>query len=330
MVLVELEAGGAWGLGYSYAHESTASLTRDLLRREVVDRDAFDIERVWGRLVRAERNLGRVGQGARAVSAIDTALWDLKAKLLGVPLATLFGRAREEAPVYGSGGFTSYTEGKLAEQLTGWAEEGIPRVKMKLGLGVERDLERVAHVAALLGRRARLFVDANEAYEPREALALAEGLVRFGVDWFEQPIQAENLAGMRFLRERFPRSLRLTTGEYLSDAARFRETLLAGAADVLQPDVTRCRGYTGFLKAAALCESFHVPVSSHCAPYLHLPVACAVPNLLHAEYFFDHVRVENLLFADLPRPARGGLAPQLDRPGHGLELKKADAEKFVA
>jgi L-alanine-DL-glutamate epimerase-like enolase superfamily enzyme len=328
LVLVELEAGNEWGVGYTYAHACTADLVKDLLNEVVLLQDAFDIPKIWGDLVRAERNLGRVGLGAMAVSAIDTALWDLKAKLLGLPLARLLGSVRSSVPVYGSGGFTSYTREEVKKQLLGWEEEGIEKVKMKIGLGVEEDLERIAFVRKALAPETALFVDANEAYQSREALWLAERME--GVDWFEQPIQAEDIEGMRFLRDHFPPALRLTTGEYLSDTADFREILIARAADVLQPDVTRCRGITGFLKAAALCESFNIPVSSHCAPSLHLALGCAIPNFLHMEYFFDHVRIERLVFDHDFELENGCLAPDWNQPGLGIEFKRKDAERYAA
>jgi L-alanine-DL-glutamate epimerase-like enolase superfamily enzyme len=330
MILVEVEACGKTGLGYTYGHECVAQLTDDLLRRIVIGQNPFEIEKIWGNLVQSERNLGRVGLGGMSISAIDTALWDLKAKIFGVPLVCLLGGVRRQVPVYGSGGFTSYSTQEVIDQLQSWVGMGISRVKMKIGLGVRTDEERVTAVSQAIGNSAALFVDANEAYQPREALTLACALADLGVSWFEQPIQAEDLAGMRFLREKFPATLPLTTGEYLSDPAAFREVLLAGAADILQPDVTRCRGVTGFLKAAALCESFNIPISSHCAPSLHLPLGCAVPNLVHMEYFFDHVRIENLIFDHSLELKEGSLVPDLGRDGFGLELKRSELGKHVA
>lgn len=330
MILVELEAAGQLGLGYTYAHASTKDLVKELLQKCVFGHHPFDIPKIWERMVGAERNFGRVGQGAMAVSAIDNALWDLKAKLLDLPLASLLGLARRHVPAYGSGGFTSYSLDELTGQLRGWADQGFKKVKMKIGLGEDEDLERVAHVVDSLGPDTALFVDANEAYDIPTALGLAERLAALGVEWFEQPIADEDYEGYRYLRRRFPRGLRLTTGEYFSDLADFRRALKLGIADVLQPDVTRCRGVTGFLRACAVCEAFHVPVSSHCAPALHLPLGCAVPNLLHLEYFHDHARLEQMLFAELPEPKNGTLEPDFSRPGFGLELKRSDAQRFVA
>jgi L-alanine-DL-glutamate epimerase-like enolase superfamily enzyme len=330
MILVELEAGGETSLGYSYAHGSVAALANDLLERVVLGGDPFQIPALWGSLVHATRNLGRNGAGAMAVSAIDVALWDLKAKLLGVPLTTLLGRVRNEVPVYGSGGFTNETVPELLAQLGGWVRNGIPRVKMKIGKSPAEDLARAQEVRRSLGEEVELFVDANEAYDVRTSLGLAEKLGDLGVTWFEQPVLNSDVAGMKFLRSRFPAGLRLTTGEYFSILSDFEQFLTAGAADVLQPDATRCQGVTGFLKASALCEAFNIPVSSHCAPSLHVALGCAVPNFLHLEYFADHVRFEQLFFEGALKPSNGNLRPSEQRPGLGLELRRADAEKFAA
>jgi L-alanine-DL-glutamate epimerase-like enolase superfamily enzyme len=105
--------------------------------------------------------------------------------------------------------------------------------------------------------------------------------------------------------------------------------LEAQAVDVLQADATRCGGYTGFFQAAALCEAHHLPLSSHCAPALHIAVGCAARPFRHAEYFHDHVRIEQMLFDGLPVPEEGALAPDLSRPGNGLEFKRKDAQKFI-
>ncbi len=330
MVLAELTAGDVTGIGYTYAHEATANLGRELASHVVVGQDPFDIPGIWGDLVRAERNLGRVGLGAMAVSMLDNALWDLKARLLGLPLARLLGAVRGSVPVYGSGGFISYTREELVNELAGWVNSGIPRVKMKIGLGVAEDISRISQVRTSIGGAPELFVDANEAYGRREALRVAEQLPSLGVTWFEQPIQQEDEGGMRFLRDALPLSVNLATGEYHSDLADFRDTLLAGSADVLQPDVTRCRGITGFLRAAALCEAFNVPVSSHCAPAQHVALGACVPNFLHLEYFVDHARIENLLFDGVREPRGGFLEPDLARPGFGFELREADLERYAA
>jgi L-alanine-DL-glutamate epimerase-like enolase superfamily enzyme len=265
-----------------------------------------------------------------AISAVDNALWDLKAKLLAVPLLKLLGAARNAIHIYGSGGFTSYGNAQLKRQLSGWVEQGIGMVKMKIGRVPANDPERVRAARAAIGKRAQLFVDANGAYARKQALHLAEEFAECNVRWFEEPVSSDDLAGLRLLRNRAPACMDIAAGEYGYDGGYFRRMLAAGAVDVLQADATRCGGITGYLHAAALCEAFEVPLSAHCAPTLHMHVACATRATRHIEYFHDHVRIEHLLFEGVPEPVDGCLRPDVERPGAGFSLKRLDAQRFAA
>lgn len=329
LVLVEVEAGGKHGLGYSYADSATAALIRDKLADVVEHRDAFDIMGAWIAMCRAIRNLGRPGIASMAISAIDNALWDLKAKLLDLPLCKLLGMVRDAAPVYGSGGFTSYSDKQLGEQLGGWADDGFSMVKMKVGREPQRDVARVAVARDAIGNAVQLFIDGNGAYARKQALCLAQSFSEYGVAWFEEPVSSDDLEGLRLLRDRAPAKMEITAGEYGYDAWYFRRMLEAGAVDVLQADATRCAGITGFMQAAALCNAFQLPLSAHCAPSIHAHPACAALPLRHIEYFHDHVRIENRLFDGALTPKDGALHPDLSRAGFGLEFKHADAKQYV-
>jgi L-alanine-DL-glutamate epimerase-like enolase superfamily enzyme len=273
------------------------------------------------------RNIGRPGVASCAISALDIALWDLKAKHLNVALATLLGPVRGRVPVYGSGGFTSYNEAKLKEQLGGWADQGCRWVKMKIGREPDRDLARVKAAKGAIGD-SRLFVDANGAYTRKQALGFADAFSQYDVGWFEEPVSSDDLQGLRVLRDRAPGGMDIAAGEYGFTPYYFRTMLQAGAVDVLQADATRCGGITGFLRAAALCDGFEIPLSSHCAPSIHLAPAMAAPRLQHMEWFHDHVRIEQMLLDGAPTLNNGCIAPDLARPGHGLVLREADARKF--
>ncbi len=327
LVVAEIAAGGARGLGYSYTDAAAAGLIRHTLAPVLTGGNALDIPARRRDLVGAVRNIGRGGLAATAISALDTALWDLKAKLLGLPLATLLGAARASVPVYGSGGFTSYAEERLADQLAGWVDQGIAMVKMKVGRDAAADIRRVRLAREAIGPDAQLFVDANGAYERKMALAQAEAFAEYGVTWFEEPVSSDDLEGLRLLRDRAPAGMQIAAGEYGYDETYFRRMLEVGAVDVLQADATRCCGITGLLTAAALCRAFHVPLSTHCAPALHVHGGCALPEICHLEYFHDHVRIETMLFEGAALPREGRLSPS-DRPGLGLELRRADAERF--
>lgn len=329
LVLVTITAAGERGLGFTYADAATARVIQDHLAADLAGRDAWSIESCWERQHRVVRNLGSTGVCAMAISAVDFALWDLKARMLGVPLVVLLGAARSKVPVYGSGGFTSYTVARLREQLSAWVHAGIPAVKMKVGRDSEADIERVRSAREAIGDTAGLFVDANGAYSRQSARVHAETFEAFGVSWFEEPVSSNDLEGLCWLRTVCPAGMEIAAGEYGYDNRYFRRMCAAGAVDVLQADATRCGGITGFLRAAAVADAFELPLSSHCAPSIHAHVGCAAPRVRHLEYFHDHVRIEQMLFDGALMPVDGCLVPDLTRPGAGLEFKESDAARYA-
>ncbi|KIZ47229.1 MULTISPECIES: enolase C-terminal domain-like protein [Rhodopseudomonas] len=331
IVLVEAHGDGKTGLGYTYSSDAILGLITGKLAGVVEGRDALNPQGAWRAMQRSVRNLGREGLAATAISAVDSALYDLKARLLGVPLATLLGRYRDAVPIYGSGGFTSYSDKELREQLGGWvANQGCAFVKMKVGSEPARDPARVRAAKDAIGDRATLFVDANGAYGVQQALRLAEQFAQQGVGWFEEPVSSDDLRGLCAVRARAPFGMDVAAGEYAYTTDYARHMLAAEAVDVMQADVTRCGGITGFLQIAAVCEAFHTDLSGHCAPALHLHVACAAPRLRHLEWFHDHVRIEHMLFDGAPVPRDGALHPDLSQPGHGLAFKAQDAARYAA
>jgi L-alanine-DL-glutamate epimerase-like enolase superfamily enzyme len=331
IVVVHAHGGGEIGLGYTYADVATAKLIDSKLGRVVTGADALDPPRAWTAMVREIRNLGRPGICSMAISAVDVALWDLKARLLGLPLCRLLGMSHARVPVYGSGGFTSYSNRRLQEQLGTWVAEGIPRVKMKVGSDPDADPERVRCARGVIGPDTELFVDANGAYSRKQALELADRFHQDGrVSWFEEPVSSDDLEGLRLLRDRVPAGIEIAAGEYGYDAAYFERMLSAGAVDVLQADITRCGGVTELLRVDGLCRARSLPLSLHCGPSIHRHPALTLSQLAHLEYFHDHVRIEQMLFDGAATARQGALYPELDRPGIGLELKRADAESYVA
>ena len=331
IVVVHARGGDKIGLGYTYADVSTAKLIESKLAAVVKGLDAMAPRRAWGEMVRATRNLGRPGISSMAISAVDLALWDLLARILEAPLCTVLGAAHDRVPIYGSGGFTTYPNGRLREQLSAWVEDGIPRVKMKVGADPGKDIDRVVAAREAIGPAAELFVDANGALSRKQALRFAESFHEAAaVSWFEEPVSSDDLAGLRLLRDRAPAGMAIAAGEYGYDAVYFERMLAAEAVDVLQADVTRCGGITEFLRAGAMCRAHNLELSCHCGPAIHVHPAAAIENLAHLEYFHDHVRIEDRLFDGLPVLRDGALWPDLDRPGNGLEFRLADAEALAA
>lgn len=327
LVTVELTSGRERGFGYTYADEATAKLIDVALAETVLGADPFELPRIRAALRRKVRNVGSRGIAAMALSAIDVALWDLRARVVGLPLVELLGVRREGVPAYGSGGFTSYGIDELERQLGGWASRGMKHVKMKVGSEPGRDLERVCAARAAIGPEVELFVDANGAYARKQALRLAEEFAQQGVSWFEEPVSSDDLAGLRLLRDRAPSRMDIAAGEYGYEAGYFLRMLEAGAVDVLQADATRCGGVSGFLEAANLCEAVGLPLSAHCAPSLHGVLGCAHERVRHVEYFHDHARIEAEWFdAALAPDEHGELRPDRGRPGLGFQLRPERAE----
>jgi L-alanine-DL-glutamate epimerase-like enolase superfamily enzyme len=330
MVLVEVSAGGKTGLGYTYSHAAAGELIEGNLAKCLYGKDAFDIPALWSEMVRDVRNIGQHGLAACAISALDNSLWDLKARLLELPLVKLLGAAHESVIAYGSGGFTSYSIEQLQKQLGGWAAQGLQRVKMKVGRDAKADPERVRAARNAIGDSVQLYVDANGGYTRKQALEMAEVFAEQNVTWFEEPVVAQDLEGLRLMRDRAPAGMAIAAGEYGYDAVYFRRMVEAGAVDILQADATRCLGISGFLQAAAICEAHCLPLSAHTAPTIHAHACCAVAPAYDVEYFHDHARIEQMLFDGAAVPKHGRLFPNLDRPGFGIELKRKDAERFAA
>lgn len=330
IVVVEIRCDGHIGLGYTYADPSVATVVKSKLASIIKDADPLMPQQAWAEMQVQTRQLGQTGVSAMAVSAVDIALWDLKAKLLDVSLADLLPRYRESVPIYGSGGFCDYTADQLREQVQGWVDDGFTSVKIKVGRDADADPERVALVREVVGPGADVMVDANGANTPQDALLWAERYRKeFGVTYFEEPVSSQNLAGLAYLRQRAPAGLAVAAGEYGWNLPYFEQMLEAGAVHILQADVTRCGGVTNMLRVDGLCKARNMPFSAHCAPAISAHVCSGMETVVHIEYFFDHYRIERMLFDGTLPPTDGLLTPDRSRPGLGLELKRSEAERYA-
>jgi len=331
MVVVEARAADAVGVGWTFAPGAAVAVVTGLLAPVVEGRSALAPADAQAAMVRAVRNAGRPGLVGMAISAVDIALWDLGGRLLDLPLARWWGVEPRPVPVYGSGGFTTYSDDDLRAQLTGWLEQGIGRVKIKVGESwgrcEERDVARTEQARAVVddvrGAGGELYVDANGAYAVGQAVRMGRRFDDLGVTWFEEPVSSDDLAGLATVRAGVAADV--TAGEYGYDLATFAR--LAPVVDCLQVDVTRCGGYTEWLRVAAVAAAHGLDVSAHCAPYLTAPVAAATPRLRHLEWFHDHVRIVRELVDGYADPVDGALTP-LDAPGHGLTLRRDAAERY--
>ena len=330
LVLVQVRCDGQVGTGWTYGSPACAEVVNGLVRPLLLGRGPLDTGAAWSAMVRALRNVGRPGIGGMALSAVDCALWDLKARLLGVPLHRLLGAVHESVPLYGSGGFTTYDDDELVDALAGWTGQGLSRVKIKVGESwggrPDRDLARTARSRDVVGSDVELFVDANGGYDVGQAVRMAGAFDELDVRWFEEPVSSDDLAGLATVRARARADV--TAGEYGFDLAYLARMARSGAVDCLQVDVTRCGGITELLRVASAAAGCGLEVSGHCAPHQHVAALAAVPNLRHLEWFHDHVRIETMLFDGALTPERGGLVPSDDRPGHGLTWRPEVAEEF--
>ncbi len=331
MVLVQAHTGGQLGTGWTYGPPACSSIVAEQLAGQVLGRDAMDVGGAFDAMVKAVRNAGRVGAVGYAISAVDVALWDLKARLLGLPLHRILGAVRTEVPVYGSGGFTSYSPAQLDKQLSGWVhEQRIPRVKIKIGESwgrdPGRDLARMAQARATIGADVELFVDANGGYTAKQAIRVMSAAAELDIRWFEEPVTSDDLDGLRHVRAAVRADV--TAGEYGYDLTYFARMCAAAAVDCVQADVTRCGGITEWLRVAAVAAAHHLEISGHCAPHLHAHVAAATPNLRHLEWFHDHVRIEDMFFDGTLDPTGGAITPDPVAPGHGLTLRHDVAERY--
>jgi L-alanine-DL-glutamate epimerase-like enolase superfamily enzyme len=327
MVLVEAHGGGQAGVGYTYGDASLAALVQSKLAPLVTGMDALAPAAAWRSMLAQLRNAGQPGTGTMAVSAVDIALWDLKARLQGLPLSRALPAFRDQVPVYGSGGFTNYPLSRLASQVSSWVSGDIPRVKIKTSHDPSADPERLSAVRKEIGDGPQLFTDANGALTRKAAQYWATRFAaEWGVGWLEEPVSSQDVDGLRLLRDHGPPGLDIAAGEYgylLPDFAA-----LAGAVDCLQADVTRCGGITGLLQVGGLTEARQLDLSGHCAPAVSAHAFCGVPRLRHLEYFHTHVRLEAMAFDGVLSPSGGALRPDPSRPGLGLAVKWADLEDY--
>jgi len=331
IVVVQATADGVVGTGWTYGAAAIALLIRHTLAPLVLARPAMDTRGAWQDMVRSLRNVGRPGLGAMALSAVDNALWDLKARLLGVPLHRLLGASRSRVPVYGSGGFTTYDHDQLTAQLKGWLDDGIAAVKIKIaeswGSRIRRDLDRVDQTLECVGPDVEVFVDANGGYTVGQAIRVGHTLDALGVTWFEEPVSSDDLTGLRAVRQ--ATRLDVAAGEYTDSLDYAQRMCAAGAVDCLQVDVTRCGGVTELLRIAAVAAAYHLQISGHCSPYQHAPALATIANLRHVEYFHDHARIEQDYFTGT-NSAHNGHLYLPETPGTGIDFINERAAPYLA
>jgi L-alanine-DL-glutamate epimerase-like enolase superfamily enzyme len=315
---------GIEGIGVTYHEvggEATKSLIDEAIAPRLIGRDPFDTEVLWNEFFGYLRGVGRKGLAFGALSAVDIALWDIKGKALGMPLYKLFGGGRTAVPVYASGGWTSYSDEKLVEEVQGMLDRGFSTVKVKVGVeggtNPNRDLARVRKLREAIGPDVRLLLDANNCWDAATAARFANRVAEYDPFLLEEPVFADDIPGLA----RFKRStdIPLGTGEHEYTRFGVRDLLLADAVDVVQADGARVGGFTEMLKIAALTQAWNVPFAPHAMENIHLHLLAAIPNGLFLERLLLFEDVTARVFADAPVPIDGHLHVP-DLPGLGLAL----------
>jgi L-alanine-DL-glutamate epimerase-like enolase superfamily enzyme len=329
VLLVRLDTdAGLRGLGFACALEGGGRalkvLVEDDLAPLVTGEDPLDHERLAAKAHMRLRGIGRRGLVAQAYSAIDLALWDLKGKAAGLPLYKLLGGARESAPAYaGDTGWIWMSPEEVLDASRPYLDQGLMGIKVKVGSAhPEKDAGRVERIREALGEDVWLAVDANQRYNYGTALSMGRFFEEeIGVDWFEEPISCEDVAGHRRLAQKL--EVPLALGESLYGSDEFRAYLEQDAVAVVQPNVTRVGGLTAWLRIAALAESYHRPLAPHLLPEVGVHLACGLPQVIAVElmpWLFP-------VFVEPPAIVNGQIVPP-NKPGLGLEVNEGALSRF--
>ena len=321
---------GLTGLGYGDGGRAAQLLIHDALKPLLIGQDPHFSEKLWDDMFWRLRGIGRKGLAFGAISAVDTALWDLKAKAFDVPLYKLLGAYTDSVPIYGSGGWTHFSLDELVAEQVGYVERGMKSVKLKVGKDFgqseQEDIERLAAVRAAVGDEVEILIDANNGYYAKQAIRLARAFEPYRVGWFEEPVLADDIEGLASIARAI--DIPVATGEHEYSKFGFRELIARGGADIVQPDVGRVGGVTEWMKVAQLAHAFNLPVAPHAFQLIHLHVACATPNLRIVEYLGTSEEFDRLVFTEFPEPVDGMWSPYPDKPGLGLALHPDAVEKY--
>ena len=313
---------GLDGIGMTY-HEVGGSAVRRLILDDIAPkitgRDPLETEVIWTELFHYLRGVGRKGLAFGAISAVDTALWDLKGKILGLPLYRLLGSDRSRIPVYTSGGWTSFNDEELLAEVAQMLSEGYSAIKIKVGVdsgrNPRRDLERVRKVRDAVGPDIDILLDANNVWDAATAVQFANSVRECHILFLEEPVPADDIPGLA----RFKRGtdIPLATGEHEYTKYGVRDLVLAEAVDIVQVDGARAGGYTEMLKILALTQAWNLKFAPHAMEHLHIHLVSAAPNALFLERLRLFEPITAAVFPTSPKPGNGYMQIP-DLPGLGL------------
>jgi len=309
---------GIEGLGYTMlmggmGASSVRAYLEDNIVPLVIGRDPLQIGAIWADMYENDRGLRKKGIPVYAMSAIDIGLWDILGKSVDRPVWHLLGAHKDKIPVYGSGGFLSYTVDQLVEEAEGFRKQGVGHYKFKLGRpDVKENIERVRQVREALGDGMEILVDANQRWDVATNIRVANAIADYDIFWYEEPVLADNINQCAEVAAAIP--IPVATGENEYTRYGFRDLIDACAAEYLNPDIHRCGGFTETMRIAHLAAAYDVKVAPHLVPELHVSVLAAIPNGALVEVLAGSP--ENL-WEQPVEIVDGHLLPP-DRPGHGM------------
>jgi len=318
-------AGGTFGEAYLLAFHYSPLAVRGALRDAMslaIGLSASDTGRFNRRCEDAHEYFGSVGLLRWAQGLINLAMWDAWGKYLGEPVWRLLGTHGRKVPVYGSGGWLSYSIEELIEEVEGYQKRGFAAVKIKVGSSdPEIDVERIAKVREAVGPGIRIMIDGNQGLDTPSAVALADRVRGFGIHWFEEPVSRTDYDGYRTLKEKA--GMALAMGEREFDLVGLRALIARQAIDLWQPDILRLGGVEGWRDSAALALAHHIPVLPHYYKEYDAPLCCTIPNPYGVESF-DWVDP----IIDHPLEIRNGFAHPSGRPGWGFSFHDSALEEL--
>jgi L-alanine-DL-glutamate epimerase-like enolase superfamily enzyme len=316
--------------GLGVGQSGTRELIEKSLKPLLIGQDPLSHEKLWDDMFWRVRGFGRKGLAFCAISAVDIGLWDLKGKIFNAPLYKLIGPYTDTVPIYGSGGWTNFSEDELVREQVSYVERGIPRVKMKVakdfGKSENEDVRRLAAVRKAVGDDVEIFIDANNGYYAKQAIAMARRFAEYNVGWFEEPVLADDIDGLAEIARAI--DIPVATGEHEYTKYGFKDLISRGGADIVQPDIGRVGGVTEWLKVAHLAHAFNLPVAPHAVQLVHLHVACCTPNLKVVEYLGVSDEADRVWYTEFPEQKDGMWSPYPDRPGLGLELNPEAVRQY--
>lgn len=315
---------GVHGIGMTYCesgNEAIIAFGEKTIQPLILGMNPFDTECIWAKVTQYFRAVGRKGLAYFALSAIDIACWDIKGKVLDMPIYRLFGGNDPRVPVYCSGGWTSYSEEELVDYALEAKDRGFTMVKMKVGVkggsDIREDAHRVHAVRKAIGPDMRLAIDANNVWHAGTAIKFSRMVEECDIEFFEEPVIADDIPGLAHCRQKC--NIPIASGEHEYTRYGARDLCISGAADIVQIDACKCGGFTESLKVINVAEAFNLQYAPHCMELVHMHLVAAASNGMSLEDLdLFYPSVENL-FIDAPRAVDGFITIP-DQPGLGLEL----------